>query len=75
MRGLSLVGLLVGLGVVGMLMVNQLKPSPETEQALPTGAIEKANEAAEIMEQQQTGAAESIEQRAEQLQQPGQQTP
>lgn len=56
-------------------MVNQLKPSPETEQALPTGAIEKANEAAEIMEQQQTGAAESIEQRAEQLQQPGQQTP
>jgi Tfp pilus assembly protein PilN len=75
MRGLSLVGLLVGLGVVGVLMFNQLKPSPEAEMALPTQAIEKANEAAEIMEQQQTGAAEAIEQQAEQLQQDMQKMP
>jgi hypothetical protein len=50
MRGLSLVGLLVGLGVVGTLMFNQLKPSPETGNSLPTEAIDKANEAADIME-------------------------
>ena len=74
MGGLSLVGLLVGLGVVGALMVNQLKPSPEAEQALPTQAIEKANDAAAIMEQQ-TKAAEAIEPQAEQLQQDGQQLP
>lgn len=75
MRGLSLVGLLVGLGVVGALMVNQLKPSPEAEQVLPTEAIEKANDAAATMEQQQTEAAEAIEQQAEQLQQDMQQLP
>ncbi|WP_017297324.1 hypothetical protein [Nodosilinea nodulosa] len=79
MRGLSLIGLLVGTGAVGVLMFNQLKPSPEAEQPLPTGAIEKVNEAADIMEQQQTGAAEAIEQQAEQqagqLQQTGQQVP
>lgn len=75
MRGLSLVGLLVGLGVVGALMVNQLKPSPEAEQALPTQAIDKANDAAAIMEQQQTQAAEAIEQQAEQLQQDMQKLP
>ncbi|MGG6241216.1 hypothetical protein ACQ4N7_21545 [Nodosilinea sp. AN01ver1] len=69
MRGLSLVGLLVGLGVVGVLMVNQLKPSPNAEQALPTQAIEKANDAAATMEQQQSEAATAIEQQAEQLQQ------
>ncbi|MBE9156592.1 hypothetical protein IQ265_07085 [Nodosilinea sp. LEGE 06152] len=75
MRGLSLVGLLVGLGVVGALVFNQLKPSPEAEQALPTEAIEKANDAAAIMEQQQSEAAEAIEQQAEQLQQDMQRLP
>jgi len=68
MRGLSLVGLLVGLGVVGTLMFKQLKPSPETGNSLPTEAIDKANEAADIMEQQQKGAAQSLEQQAEQPQ-------
>jgi hypothetical protein len=52
MRGLSLIGLLVGLGVVGLLMANQLKSSPETGGSLPTEAIEKANDAAATMEQQ-----------------------
>lgn len=75
MRGLSLVGLVVGLGVVGVLVFNQLKPSPETGNSMPTESIEKANEAADIMEQQQTGAAAAIEQQAEQLQQAGQNQP
>ena len=52
MRGLSLVGLLAGLGIVGVLMFNQLKPSPQSGNALPTEAIDKANEAAETMRQQ-----------------------
>lgn len=52
MRGLSLIGLLAGLGVVGLLMANQLKPSPETGGSLPTETIEKANDAAATMEQQ-----------------------
>lgn len=69
MRGLSLAGLLIGLGVVGVLMFNQLRPSPETGESLPTGAIEKANEAVDIMEQQQNSAAQDIERQAEQLQQ------
>jgi len=49
-------------------MFNQLKPSPETGNSLPTKAIDKANEAADIMEQQQKGAAQSLEQQAEQPQ-------
>ncbi|PSN17127.1 hypothetical protein C7271_19380 [filamentous cyanobacterium CCP5] len=63
MRGLSLVGLLVGLGVVGVLMVNQLKPSVDTGETLPTQNIEKANEAVDIMEQQ----AEQLQQDLEKL--------
>ncbi len=52
MRGLSLVGLVVGLGIVGVLVVNQVKPSPETGKSVPTENIEKANEAAQTMQQQ-----------------------
>jgi Tfp pilus assembly protein PilN len=52
MRGLSLVGLLAGLAVVGVLMFNQLQPSPESGNSLPTEAIDKANEAAETMRQE-----------------------
>lgn len=63
MRGLSLVGLLVGLGVVGMLMFQQNQPA-ETSEPLPTENIEKANE-----------AAEAVEQQAEQLQQDLQKLP
>ncbi|MBD1919250.1 MULTISPECIES: hypothetical protein [Cyanophyceae] len=59
-----LVGLLVGLGVVGMLMFQQNKPAETSETPLPTENIEKANEAAEV-----------VEQRAEQLQQDLQKLP
>ncbi|MBD1873008.1 hypothetical protein H6F75_05905 [Nodosilinea sp. FACHB-131] len=52
MRGLSLVGLLVGLGVVGVLMFQQNKPAETGGTPLPTENIEKANEAAEAVEQQ-----------------------
>lgn len=52
MRGLSLVGLLAALGVVGILMFNQLKPSPESGNALPTESIDKAREAADTMGQE-----------------------
>lgn len=64
MRGLSLVGLLVGLGVMGMLMFHQNKPAQTSETSLPTENIEKANQAAEV-----------VEQRAEQLQQDLQKLP
>lgn len=63
MRGLALVGLVVALGVVGVLMFNQLKPAPETGETLPTENIEKANEAVETMEQQ----AEQLQQDLEKL--------
>ncbi len=36
MRGLSLVGLVIGLGIVDVLVVNQVKPSPETRKSVPT---------------------------------------
>jgi hypothetical protein len=52
MRGLSLVGLLAGLGIVGVLMFNQLKPSPQSGNTLPTEAIDRANGAAETMRQE-----------------------
>lgn len=64
MRGLSLVGLLVGLGVVGVLVFHQNKPAETGETALPTENIEQANQ-----------AAEDVEQRAEQLQQDLQKLP
>lgn len=51
MRGLSLIGLLVGLGLVGVLVFNQLKPSSQTGETLPTEAIDQAEEAAETVEQ------------------------
>lgn len=58
MRGLSLVGLLVGLGVVGILVFHQTKPAPETGASSPTEAVDKAN-----------AAATTIQNQAEQLQQ------
>ncbi|MBW4481141.1 MAG: hypothetical protein KME14_01220 [Tildeniella torsiva UHER 1998/13D] len=64
MRGLSLVGLLVGLSIVGALVFHQTKPASEGETALPTENIEKANQ-----------AAETVEQQAEQLQQDLQKLP
>ncbi|HSM82915.1 MAG TPA: hypothetical protein VLS96_14590 [Nodosilinea sp.] len=63
MRGLSLVGLVVGLGVVGLLVANQFKPASEAETSLPTDAIEEANQAAETMEQQ----AEQLQQDLQKL--------
>lgn len=63
MRGLSLVGLVIVLGVVGVLMFNQLKPTPEAGETLPTENIEKANDAVETMEQQ----AEQLQQDLEKL--------
>lgn len=68
MRGLSLIGLLVGLGIVGVLVANQLQPSPQTGETMPTEAIDKAKEAAETVEQntETQKAIERIEQ-AEQI--------
>ncbi|MBW4459580.1 MAG: hypothetical protein KME47_04970 [Nodosilinea sp. WJT8-NPBG4] len=63
MRGLSLVGLLVGLGVVGMLIFQQNKPAETSETPLPTENIEKANQAAEVVEQQ----AEQLQQDLQKL--------
>ena len=63
MRGLSLVGLVVGLGIVGALVANQVKPSPETGKSGPTENIEKANEAAQTMQQQ----AEQLQQDTQEL--------
>jgi hypothetical protein len=61
MRGLSLVGLLVTLGIVGVLMMNQVKPSPETGKSLPVENIEKANGAAQVMDQQAEQLQQDIE--------------
>lgn len=65
MRGLSLIGLLVGLGLVGVLVMNQLEPSPQRGETLPTEAIEKAEEAAATVEQS-TETKKALE-RVEQL--------
>jgi hypothetical protein len=67
MRGLSLVGLLIGLGIVGVLVFNQTRPSP-TGAPLPTEAIDKANEAVETMQQEQE-ALNELEQKIDQLEQ------
>ncbi|MEM1309250.1 MAG: hypothetical protein AAGF98_07080 [Cyanobacteria bacterium P01_H01_bin.153] len=67
MRGLSLIGLLAGLGIVGMLVFNQLKPSSQTGETLPTKAIDRAEEAAETVEQN-TGTADAL-QKVEQIEQ------
>lgn len=61
MRGLSLVGLVIVLGVVGVLMFNQLKPTPEAGETLPTENIEKANDAVETMEQQAEQLPQDLE--------------
>lgn len=61
MPGLSLVGLLVGLGVVGILMLNQIKPSPETGKSRPVENIEKASEAAKTMEKQSEQLQQDIQ--------------
>jgi Tfp pilus assembly protein PilN len=66
MRGLSLVGLLVGLGVMGVLMFNQFKPSPETGNSLPTENIEKANQAAETMKNQSEQLQQDLQKTSDQ---------
>jgi uncharacterized protein YlxW (UPF0749 family) len=68
MRGLSLVGLLIGLGIVAMLAFNQLKPAPETGDTRPTEAIDRANEAVDTMQQEQE-ALNELEQQVDQLEQ------
>jgi hypothetical protein len=63
MRGLSLVGLLAGLGIIGVLMFYQLKPSPEAANSLPKETVEKATEAAETMEQKIDQLQQDLNQR------------
>ncbi|MGD1860651.1 MAG: hypothetical protein ACFB0E_11855 [Leptolyngbyaceae cyanobacterium] len=67
MRGLSLIGLLAGLGIVGVLIFNQLWPSPQTGETLPTEAIERAEEAADTVEEN-AGTADAL-QKIEQIEQ------
>ncbi|PZO46559.1 MAG: hypothetical protein DCF15_20095 [Phormidesmis priestleyi] len=57
MRGLSLIGLLVACLGGAAVMLSQIKPSSETEKSMPVEGIEKAN-----------GAAQGMDQQAEQLQ-------
>lgn len=52
MRGLSLIGLLVACLGGAVVMLSQLKPSPETEKSVPVESIDKANGAAQVMDQQ-----------------------
>ena len=61
MRGLSLIGLLVACLGGAVLMVSQIKPSPETEKSLPVESIEKANGAAQVMDQQTEQLQKDIE--------------
>jgi Tfp pilus assembly protein PilN len=74
MRGLSLIGLLVVLGIIGFLALNQLKPSPESGETLPTEAIDKANEAADTMQQEQE-ALDALEQQVDALEQEAEEVP
>ncbi|MEM6836655.1 MAG: hypothetical protein AAF609_07345 [Cyanobacteria bacterium P01_C01_bin.120] len=67
MRGLSLIGLLAGLGIVGVLIFNQLRPSPQAGETLPTEAIERAEEAADTVEEN-AGTADAL-QKIEQIEQ------
>ncbi len=61
MRGLSLIGLLVAcLGGV-VLTLSQIKPSPEAEKSLPVESVEKANGAAQVMDQQAEQLQKDIE--------------
>jgi len=61
MRGLSLIGLLVACLGGAMVMLSQLKPSPETEKSMPVESIEKANGAAQVMDQQAEQLQKDIE--------------
>ena len=50
MKGLTLVGLVLALAIAGVLFTIGLKPDPATEQPTVTEPIERANEAAETIE-------------------------
>ena len=61
MRGLSLIGLLVACLGGAMVILSQLKPSPETKKSMPVESIEKANGAAQVMDQQAEQLQKDIE--------------
>lgn len=61
MRGLSLIGLLVACVGGAVLMLGQVKPSPEAETSLPVESIDKANGAAQAMDQQAEQLKKDIE--------------
>ena len=61
MRGLSLIGLLLACLGGAVLTLNQIKPSPETEKSMPVESIEKANGAAQVMDQQAEQLQKDIE--------------
>lgn len=61
MRGLSLLGLLVACLGGAMVMLSQSKPSPEIEKSMPVESIEKANGAAQVMNQQTEQLQKDIE--------------
>jgi hypothetical protein len=50
MKGLSLVGLVVVLAIAGVLVANSLKPDPTTGEPTITEPIDRAEEAAETLE-------------------------
>ena len=62
MRGLSLIGLLVACLGGAMIVLSQVKPSPETEKSMPVESIEKANGAAQVMDQQAEQLQKDIKQ-------------
>ena len=61
MRGLSLIGLLVACLGGAVLVLSQIKPPSETEKSLPVESIERANGAAQVMDQQAEQLQKDIE--------------
>lgn len=50
MKGLTLVGLVIALAIAGVLFANSLKPEPTPGEPTVTEPIDRANEAAETIE-------------------------
>lgn len=53
MKGLTLVGLVIVVAIAGILVASRFKPNPTTGEPMVTDPIDKANEAAETIEDSQ----------------------
>jgi hypothetical protein len=62
MKGLSLVGLLLALAIFGFMVANRMSPNASDGEPAITEPIDRANEAAETMEQESQQLQDSLNQ-------------